>query len=143
MLICSSLSPPAGCRPSSPLRCLQVSRSTYSELSITVFCISRCWAGSASQDGNLACDNEEHACAWLAFHDDNMPSLHRALLQHKVELSEMLPGVAAFKDSYLSKESQLLSCSLELQSTQPPGMLPYFTVIVMLVFLGQLRHCCT
>ena len=73
-----------------------------SELSITVSCIDCCRAGSACQDGNLTCDYEKHACTWLAFHDDHVPSLHCTLLQHKVKLSEMLPGVASFKNSHLS-----------------------------------------
>lgn len=85
------------------------------ELSVTICCSDRCWAGSARQDVDLARYYEEHACAGLAFHDEHMPSLHRALLQHEVELRE-LAGVASFKDGYLAQESKLLGCRLELHA---------------------------
>lgn len=86
-----------------------------SKLSVTICCSGGCWAESARQDVDLAGYYEEHACAGLAFHDDYMPSLHRALVQHEVELRE-LPGVAAFKDGYLAQESKLLSCRLKLHA---------------------------
>ncbi|KAA6417480.1 MAG: hypothetical protein FRX49_12559 [Trebouxia sp. A1-2] len=50
----------------------------------------------------------------LTLEDDDVASLHCALLQHKVQLGE-LAGVAALKNGHLPQESQLLSCCCQLQ----------------------------
>lgn len=72
-----------------------------------------------SVHGSLTCNNEEHACAWLALHDNDVATLHSALLQHKVQLSQ-IAGVAALKDGHLPQKRQLLSSRCQLQTSMHP-----------------------